>query len=155
MENRTAYELWCPEGFVFPDDPSNPLNQWVTNSSCAAACISSKPVQIAQQKEITLLSWIGAISIGLLLLTHLKDGKSLSYLTVCTLYYTGVLSLMFIFAGSISVEKTYCHDNSITMSQDDGFTFCAFQACICCYTGIGVVMSWYVVCTCLIRFKMF
>ena len=143
--NSSAYDLWCPEGFVFPDDPGNPLNEWVTNSSCAVACLKpiyTQATYLAQQKEVTLLSAIGAISVVLLLITHFRDGKSLSYLTLCTLYYTGLLSVMFVIAGGYSVEETYCHDNSIPKSQSDGITFCAFQALVCGYTGVGIVLAW-------------
>ena len=143
--NSSVYDLWCPEGFVFPDDPSNPLNEWVTNSSCAVACI--KPVYTqatysTRQKEYSLMSWIGAISVVLLLVTHLRDGKSLSYLTLCTLFLTFVNSLMFVVAGQTKIEKQFCLDNSVTITQSDGITFCSVESVVCCYTGVGIVIAW-------------
>ena len=91
----------------------------------------------------SLLSWIGFICICFLVITHKKEGRSLSFLTRWKLFYTGLLSLTFMIAGQFTLENQYCHDNSTTITQSDGFTFCAFEACICCYTGVGIVMAWY------------
>ena len=145
FNNTNVYDLWCPEGFVFPDDPSNPLNEWITNSSCAVACM--KPMYTdatynSRQNVLSLLSWIGALSICALLITHYKQGKALGCLTLCKLFYAGLLSLTFIIAGQYPLEDQYCHDNSTTVSQSDGLTFCAFEALVCCYTGVGIVVAW-------------
>ena len=141
----SAYDLYCPDGFVFPENPYSKYNKWVANSSCAESCLApvyTKATYAARKDMITLFSWFGAISIGILIVTHLKEGKALGYLTRCTLYYASILSLTFIIAGNFTLEQQFCYDNSSTITQNNGFTFCAFQAVVCCYSGVGIVMVW-------------
>ena len=67
---------WCPEGFVIPDHPHDPRNEWISNSSCAIGCISpvfSRANWAKQEGDVVVCSWIGIFSMILLLATHYRQ----------------------------------------------------------------------------------
>ena len=143
--NTTKLEHICPVGFVIPDHPLDPRNEWFLNSSCAIGCISpvlSVKSWHSQYNIIKLVSWISVGALIFLLSTHVRALYKLHSMVACVVYFCCVLNITFLIASYYSIDELFCYDNSIPLSFTNGLTYCIFESCICAYAGGGITYAW-------------
>ena len=144
MLNRSILE-WCPDGFVIPDHPNDPRNEWIPDTICAVSCITpalSENSWRLQETWIFTISWIGIISLSIYLFTQLFDAKTTNHLIMSTVIYSGLLSCVNVWMGYYSPEEKYCYDNSIPLSMEDGISTCVFQGVWTVFAGLGIIYGW-------------
>lgn len=145
--NMTGIEGACPKGFLFPDNPDDPDNEWINGTLCAVACLSpinSEEYYRLQTFVLSGITWVGSVCIVLLALTmFVTRADRKNYIIYATIFMSALPTLYTLAITFVPQEKHFCRDNTNAITGEDGFyNSCAVQSFINIYSALGLVFVW-------------
>lgn len=141
------YSTRCPSGYVVPDEPDDPLIDWIPGTGCAVACRIPMYTIHEWDTIFYLIRVIGLISLPLILILWMRfiffENLSSMYLTIYfitaslvpTIYYAIMISHNF-------RESDYCRNNAVGLTNEEGINFCTAEAVIFSYFALMASISW-------------
>ena len=142
--NTSGLEDNCPDGFVLPDNPGDPDVEWISGTSCAVACADN--ITFNTEMFFTFIVVLSELLIIFLILTFISssmlDKKRVNYMTVSSIGFSLFSTTVMCINTWEPLDKKFCRDNATGLTQDDGLSFCVFQAAVIPYCGLAMVICW-------------
>ena len=146
----------CPNGFVIPDNPTDPRVIWVPNGNgCARAC--RFPGYFTSYNEdilsyvVSIVPWIGLLLISAVIFSWICDRQRFVQQSLAFIFISlsALFTLSIIITGSFKATttgtnglNTFCHDNATEMDQSDGMNVCVAEAGIITFCMLAITFCW-------------